>query len=249
MKKITIALLFALTFLFSGCGGAIFSNYDEKFDGIRLKLTNSVNGDESFSHPSQLTPAYASNVVASLFYKMEANDEIFRIFDKKDVQDIAGKLIGTFQQADGNERIQFNYYGKSARETKGFTYIDENGKWNWVFKKINGVIYDSIWRIYPGKYFQYKSISTLIQGDVVKRNWVLTGKSDMPDTISGIAGVSLKKSQGDAAIKKQKYDSKKELNKINDANERLRFLKKLFEGGFITEEDYENQKQRIIDRM
>ncbi|MBF0274154.1 MAG: SHOCT domain-containing protein [Nitrospinae bacterium] len=252
MKKANILIIGIVSFLFlSGCGVAKkVWNGNEETEAILFTPVKAQELEGTMKHPATLETSYIQKVLSLLRFKsFDGTENIVNIFSQKDYSVLTQKIKQEFGALKDDEKVKFQYLGATGRTTKGETFIDKNGYWNWKFKIINGSKPENSWEIVAGNIFQYKTMGTLLEGVIVKKNWVMVSEASIPEKLNSVVNTPKENKEEKENQVIQKSNSEEQLKGIKDINQRLRFLKELRDSGYITEKDYLNQKQKLLNRL
>ncbi len=262
-----VLLICFISFNFSGCGGKRTGEKTLEVEDFKLGYTNKADGGPEVSelelqHPFKISENQLLRQMARLYYENYALlGEEGRIFTKKDMLLMKRLLTKALNSARKENIITFDVNSDEGN-TVGILFAS-NGNLNWRFQEIRGVKYSltrnriarygTAWRLVPKKGQRYHTSSKLL-GAKQETNWIVSRLGPIKKRYRVIKKRSTSPRPSESNSTKMapsvKDSETPSSNPTIDPKleEKLRFLKQLYQNQLIDEEEYQKKRKDLLDR-
>lgn len=244
-----ICFLLTTLFLYTSCSTT--SEKKPNDSGLSLRyLPKSIIGYEiSLRHPAQITEEAVRTQLISLWYD---NLEVLgkggnRVFTDEEADKVSRVLTKALNQANPNNIVRVE-----LTTSKGPTYLEvfvEKDQIHWRFQEINGVVFSCDislmgcnginWKLILKNGQRYYSVSKFIGRKNVE-NWIVADLN--PPSPS-----SKQVKSGKSSSKQELGTTGKKSAPAPDLEDKLDYLKRLYDKGLISEEEYKRNQKKMMD--
>ncbi len=241
LKRLSLFCLFLITLFFSGCG--LWGSEPQKSaDIFVLSPKHAPLQDETYAHPATLQASFIGNVLKELNVQNETRT--VPIFAQSDIASIAEDIATELGRIDEEEVLAFQYRGN----TSGIIFVDEDGNLNFRFSTVSGTDGEKIYIVMNSR-IRHKIISTLLSGDIAKKNWIwsneriIKNKKELsqPETIELYSRMP-REENSEKRLRQR-------LQETESIEKKIIFLQELYKKGYITKDDFKTMKRELLNRL
>ncbi len=264
---IFVCLICFISFNFVGCGGKRTGEKTLEVKDFKLGYTHKADGGPEVSeielqHPFKISEKQLLRQMARLYYENYALlGEEGRIFTKKDMLRMKRLLTKALNSARKENIITFDVNSEEGN-TVGILFAS-NGNLNWRFQEIRGVKYSltrnriarygTAWRLVPKKGQKYHTTSKLL-GAKQETNWIISKLGPTKKRYRVIKKRPASQVQ-DGSTSSPTSPTLKDSGTPSTSptidpklEEKLRFLKQLYQDQLIDEEEYQKKRKDLLDQ-
>ena len=272
-----IAFLSSLLML-GGCSTLNGADEVHRAENLRISLEPSGSAGNSLAHPSAIDVGQMSRILEELSFEERGSlmrSDKQPVFTGAEVRELSTGLVAGLRKARPDQRVSFVALGQgdsivgNARKTEGTVFVDRQGRLNIAFAGIQHLmtVEDDFTRYREASLGDplstHSSLVKLVatQGFISPRTrdngevWPMWVTAPVPAGTSSSAPVSDERAAPVRAIPSTSPPTPATADRgssefqPDEIRQRLQFLKTLHEDGLITDEDYDQERQRILRRI